>query len=51
MKEIKDDPELAKKTLKFTNERLSSSKTQRNPPIYINQGTADGINRKVKVIF
>ena len=41
MKEIKDDPELAKKTLKFTNERLSSSNIQRNPPIYINQGTAD----------
>ena len=33
MKEIKDDPELAKKTLKFTNERLSSSNIQRNAPI------------------
>jgi len=49
MKEIKDDPELAKKTLKFTNERLSSSKTQRNN-LFIDQGTANGIIRTAKVI-
>ena len=32
MREIKDDPELAKKTLKFTNERLDNSNAQINPP-------------------
>lgn len=49
MREIKDDPELAKKTLKFTNERLDNFNAQRNPQksIFIDQGNINGLIRTV----